>query len=269
MSDVRGVWRHVPIAGGDAAAGVRVRGAGTRRLVCRPGLATDRAAAAVDRERRAGDADDAALGLGAWAAGSASFMPAVAAVVPSYIDVVTIFAHADKGGQDGARKLAVALHERGIEVRVEGAAFTIDLQTGGIEAPPAFVHAGRAIRDLRNAVYANAKEAEYRHVPLRQHVPIASAHVYWAQKGWGEDSGCRRVEDLVLDDIYLARAEGVATWIALDATFLKEYEAAEEECRDVSGAPFAYLLEPDGRSILGEEIHSQIAGRGPMMRANG
>jgi hypothetical protein len=62
----------------------------------------------------------AALGLGAWAAGSASFMPAVAAVVPSYIDVVTIFAHADKGGQDGARKLAVALHERGIEVRVEG-----------------------------------------------------------------------------------------------------------------------------------------------------
>jgi hypothetical protein len=61
-----------------------------------------------------------ALGLGAWAAASASFMPALADAVPSYIEVVTIFAHPDQAGQDGARKLAQALEFRGIEVRVEG-----------------------------------------------------------------------------------------------------------------------------------------------------
>jgi Toprim domain len=59
-------------------------------------------------------------GLGAWAAGSAGFMPALAENVPSYVEAVTIFAHADKAGQDGARKLARALDRRGIEVRVEG-----------------------------------------------------------------------------------------------------------------------------------------------------
>jgi hypothetical protein len=53
-----------------------------------------------------------ALGLGAWAAGSASFMPKLADVVPDYITAVTIFAHPDKGGQDGAHELAAALRAR-------------------------------------------------------------------------------------------------------------------------------------------------------------
>jgi putative DNA primase/helicase len=61
-----------------------------------------------------------ALGLGAWAAGSASFMPALAETVPSYIDAITIFAHPDKAGSDGAHKLATALRQRNIEVTVEG-----------------------------------------------------------------------------------------------------------------------------------------------------
>jgi hypothetical protein len=61
-----------------------------------------------------------ALGLGAWAAGSASFMSALAVMVPSYIDAVTIFAHPDKAGRDGAQKLAMALRRRNIEVTVEG-----------------------------------------------------------------------------------------------------------------------------------------------------
>jgi putative DNA primase/helicase len=66
-------------------------------------------------------------GLGAWAAGAAGFMPKLANVVPSYVEAVTIYAHADKAGQDGAHKLADALHkrqprenERPIEVVVEG-----------------------------------------------------------------------------------------------------------------------------------------------------
>ena len=62
----------------------------------------------------------AATGLGAWASASAGFMPGLADSVPSYINAVTIFAHADKAGQDGACKLAAALRARGIETTVEG-----------------------------------------------------------------------------------------------------------------------------------------------------
>jgi hypothetical protein len=69
----------------------------------------------------------AATGLGAWAAGAADFMPKLAAMVPDYITCITIFAHADKAGQDNARRLAAALRkrepregERPIEIRMEG-----------------------------------------------------------------------------------------------------------------------------------------------------
>jgi hypothetical protein len=61
-----------------------------------------------------------ATGLGAWAAGSASFMPALAATVPDYIEAVTIFAHSDRTGAENARKLAELLRKRRIEVTVEG-----------------------------------------------------------------------------------------------------------------------------------------------------
>jgi hypothetical protein len=61
-----------------------------------------------------------ATGLGAWAAGSASRLPALADKVPNYIECVTIYAHADADGQAGARKLADALFARGFEVRTEG-----------------------------------------------------------------------------------------------------------------------------------------------------
>jgi hypothetical protein len=61
-----------------------------------------------------------ATGLGARAAGSASFMPKLAESVPDFIEAVTIFAHPDKTGRDGAHKLAMALRRRNIEVTVEG-----------------------------------------------------------------------------------------------------------------------------------------------------
>ena len=63
-----------------------------------------------------------ATGLGAWAAGAAGFMPKLADVVPHYIECVTIYAHADKAGQDGASKLAAKFRERNIEVIIEGVA---------------------------------------------------------------------------------------------------------------------------------------------------
>ena len=61
-----------------------------------------------------------ATGLGAWASGGASNMPKLAAVVPNYVEAVTIYAHADEAGQRGAYELAEALDVRGIEIRVEG-----------------------------------------------------------------------------------------------------------------------------------------------------
>jgi Toprim domain len=61
-----------------------------------------------------------ATGLGAWAAGSAGRMKALADRVPDWIETVTIYSHADEAGQRGARMLADALVLRGIEVFVEG-----------------------------------------------------------------------------------------------------------------------------------------------------
>ena len=61
-----------------------------------------------------------AVGLGVWTAGAAGFMPALADVVPSYVERVTIFGHADPAGQRGARALADRLVARGVEVFVEG-----------------------------------------------------------------------------------------------------------------------------------------------------
>jgi len=69
-----------------------------------------------------------ATGLGAWAAAAAGFMPKLADAVPSYIEAVTIYAHADKAGQDGAHKLAEALDRRNrddpdpldVEILIEG-----------------------------------------------------------------------------------------------------------------------------------------------------
>lgn len=61
-----------------------------------------------------------ATGLGAWASGGAAFMPKLAAVVPSHIEAVTIYAHDDEAGQRNAQQLAEALDTRGIEIRVEG-----------------------------------------------------------------------------------------------------------------------------------------------------
>ena len=61
-----------------------------------------------------------ATGLGAWAAGAAGRMPALADTVPRYIECVTICAHADQAGRDGALGLADALDRRCVEVFIEG-----------------------------------------------------------------------------------------------------------------------------------------------------
>jgi hypothetical protein len=59
-------------------------------------------------------------GLGAWAAGAAGFLPRLVDAVPNYIEAVTIYAHADKAGQEGAHKLAQELRRKGIDVAIEG-----------------------------------------------------------------------------------------------------------------------------------------------------
>ena len=61
----------------------------------------------------------AATGLGAWAAGSAGRMPALAEAVPNHIDCVTIFADDNKAGVDGARALLRGLNDRGIFAQIK------------------------------------------------------------------------------------------------------------------------------------------------------
>jgi hypothetical protein len=57
-------------------------------------------------------------GLGAWAAGSASRMPALAAVLPSYIEVLNIAVDDDEAGQRHAGELAARANARGFSTRL-------------------------------------------------------------------------------------------------------------------------------------------------------
>jgi hypothetical protein len=59
-----------------------------------------------------------ATGLGAWAAGAASFMPALAAAVPDWIECVTIMVDDDDAGRCNAYVLAELLVSRGFDVRL-------------------------------------------------------------------------------------------------------------------------------------------------------
>jgi hypothetical protein len=57
-----------------------------------------------------------ATGLGVWAAGSASRLPALADAMPPYADCVTVLVDDDDDGQRHARELAARLTARGIPV---------------------------------------------------------------------------------------------------------------------------------------------------------
>jgi Toprim domain len=59
-----------------------------------------------------------ASGLGAWAAGTATRLPALAGLIPSYIEVVTILVDDDAAGRTNSQKLMARLQARGIEVRL-------------------------------------------------------------------------------------------------------------------------------------------------------
>ena len=59
-----------------------------------------------------------ATGLGAWAAGSAGRLPALAAVVPCEIESVTVVADSDDAGYENACELAHRLNARGFEVTI-------------------------------------------------------------------------------------------------------------------------------------------------------
>src|SRR5262249_3162791 len=59
-----------------------------------------------------------AIGIGAWAAGSASRLPALAVAVPSYVASVTVVIDDDADGWRGATALINRLHAcGGVEVR--------------------------------------------------------------------------------------------------------------------------------------------------------
>jgi hypothetical protein len=57
-----------------------------------------------------------ATGLGVWASGGATRMPALAATVPDYIACVNIFGDDDEAGRRGATELAERVRARGFEI---------------------------------------------------------------------------------------------------------------------------------------------------------
>jgi hypothetical protein len=59
-----------------------------------------------------------ATGLGAWAAGAASFLPALAPAIPPYVDCITILADDDPDGRRHAAELARRLREQRRNVRL-------------------------------------------------------------------------------------------------------------------------------------------------------
>jgi hypothetical protein len=59
-----------------------------------------------------------ASGLGAWAAGAASRMPALADRIPAYVECVTVVADADDTGRANAEKLAAAIPLTDRDVRL-------------------------------------------------------------------------------------------------------------------------------------------------------
>jgi hypothetical protein len=59
-----------------------------------------------------------ATGLGAWAAGSAGRLPALADAIPAYIDCVTVIGHRDADGERKATNLATKLRARGFDTRL-------------------------------------------------------------------------------------------------------------------------------------------------------
>jgi hypothetical protein len=59
-----------------------------------------------------------ATGLGAWAAGGASFLPALAPAIPAYVDCITILADDDTDGRRHAAELARRLREQRRTVRL-------------------------------------------------------------------------------------------------------------------------------------------------------
>jgi hypothetical protein len=58
-----------------------------------------------------------ATGLGAWAAGAASRLPALGTALPSYIESITLMVDDDPDGRRYAGELAQMVERRGIEVR--------------------------------------------------------------------------------------------------------------------------------------------------------
>ena len=59
-----------------------------------------------------------ATGLGVWAAGAASFLPALAVAVPAWIECITILVDDDDAGRGNAYGLADQLEHRGFQARL-------------------------------------------------------------------------------------------------------------------------------------------------------
>jgi hypothetical protein len=86
-------------------------------IVCAPYQDSNNALAIAEGVENALSAH-AAMGIGAWAAGGASRLPALADAVPDFVECITIVVDDDDAGRQHCPMLAQWLHERGYEVRL-------------------------------------------------------------------------------------------------------------------------------------------------------
>jgi hypothetical protein len=116
-SDVRAVHLTALTATGEKIGKITFgRGAAGAPIVIAP--PNDRLGLAITEGIEDAASVHVATGMGAWAAGSASFMPALATSIPAWIAFVRIVADDNVAGYRGARGLALGLLQRNIPFMV-------------------------------------------------------------------------------------------------------------------------------------------------------
>jgi hypothetical protein len=103
----------------DVPAPKKMLGRGASGLPIMLAAPNDRLGLAITEGIEDGLSIHEATGLGVWAAGSASRMPALAASVPAYIESVTIIGDNDIAGAQAANSLAQRLADKGIAANVK------------------------------------------------------------------------------------------------------------------------------------------------------
>jgi hypothetical protein len=115
--NVDGSDRHRPVEGADDGdpAKITIGHCMGSPIVCAPFAECNNALVIAEGFEDA-LTQHAAMGIGAWAAGGANRMPALAESIPDYVHCVSILVDDNQAGRHFSAELAQRLQERGIEV---------------------------------------------------------------------------------------------------------------------------------------------------------